>query len=206
MKRALVLALVVGLAFGAVTSAEAAKKPVKTTLYLHGYSPLGEIDGIDWFANGAPPMAMDARKPSEQIPKSMVFSVPGLNTNCTGLPLGFPTWLGNLNGTIVGDAVLTVNVAAAPALLTARLWVDTPVFLCNEGYVQPHSEVTGEITPGAGTVVFKFPKLRLRAENLVLIEVLGGTGRGRALYDATGSASALKFKCIPNSGSSCVPK
>lgn len=207
MRRVAVVTLMLILVAGALAPAEAAKKPVKTTLYLHGNYPLGEMDGIDWFANGTPPMAMDAREPSEEIPKSMVMNVPGLNTQCTGLPLGFPTWLGNMNGTIVGDAVLTLNVVTSPILLTARLWVDTPVFLCNDGYVQPNSEVTVEVPPGSNVVEVKFPKLRLRAQSLVMIEILGlGVPRGRVFYDATGFASALSFRCIPGSGSRCAPK
>jgi hypothetical protein len=183
-----------------------ADKPVKTSLYLHGYSPFGELDGADWFANGSPPMAMDKKKPSASEPKSMRLGTPGLNTSCTGLPLGFPTWVGELSGTIVGDAKLTLHTASTPSNVTARIWVDTPVFSCNDAYIEPAAEVMAAVPAGHGHFHLVFPKLRLKAESSVMIELIG-TGvhsNGRVLYDTPDLASVLQFKCIPATGSSCV--
>ncbi len=181
----------------AATPATAAGKAKKVTLYLHGTYPLGEIDGVDWFANGTPPMAMTKDEPTEQIPRSMVFGVPGLNTQCSGLPLGFPTWVGVITGTITGDAILTINTVSAPLNLTARLWVNTPVFSCNDAYIPPNSEVITEIPAGQGEVKIKFPKLRLKAQGLIMIELVGtGVPRGRVLYDSPSAASALTFNCV----------
>lgn len=181
----------------AVTPATAAGKAKKVTLFLHGYSPLGEIDGVDWFANGAPPMAMNKDKPTEQIARSMVFGVPGLNTQCSGLPLGFPTWVGDFSGTITGDAILTINTISAPLNLTARLWVDAPVFSCNEGYIPPNSEVIVQVPAGQSEVKIKFPKLKLKAQGLIMVELVGsGVPRGRVLYDSSSAPSALTFNCV----------
>jgi hypothetical protein len=183
-----------------------AAKPVKTSLYLHGYTPFGELDGADWFANGTPPMQMDKKKPTESAPKSMRLGTPGLNTSCTGLPLGFPTWVGNLSGTIVGDAKLTLHTASTPSNVTARIWVDTPVFSCNEAYIEPAAEVIAEVPAGHGHFHVVFKDLKLEAGSTVMIELIG-TGvhsNGRVLYDTPDLASVLQFKCIPARGKSCA--
>ncbi len=192
----------------AVQPAQAAKKPVKTTLYLHGVDAAGELDGVNWYANGAPgtsPMKMDGTEPAAGPPKSMRYATPGLNTQCTGLPLGFPTWEGNINGTIVGDATLSLHFVSNPSRITARLWTDTPVFSCNEAYVAPASEVIVDVPAGQSVVDVVFPKLKLKSSFNVLIEILGAgvSGQGRVLYDSSDYASALTFKCIPASGSRC---
>ena len=206
MKRSLILLLAAGMVAASFATAEAAKKPVKTTLYLHGYSDLGEIDGADNFANATPPMAMDGTKPDGGTPKSMHSGTPGLNTRCTGFPVAFPTWQGNVTGTIVGDAKLTAHFVSPPTRVTARLWVDTPVFSCNEAYIEPVAEVVVEVPAGHSEVEIVFPKLKAKAGYNVLIQLLGaGTGsQGRVLYDAAEYASNLSFNCVPAKGSSCI--
>jgi len=183
-----------------------ARKPVKTSMYLHGFSPLGEVDGIDWLANGTPPMQMDGQKPEASEPKSMRLGTPGLNTSCTGLPAGFPTWTGTISGKIVGDAKLTLHTLATPQNLTARLWVDVPVFSCNEAYIQPASEVIVQVPAGHGEFDVVFPKLKLKATSSILIELIGSGvhSNGRVLYDSTDMTSVLSFKCIPSKGKTCI--
>lgn len=205
MRKVLVAVAVLSI-FAAFQPAQAAKKPVKTTLYLHGNSQFGEIDGIDNFANGTPVMSMDGKEPASGQPKSMRNGTPGLNTRCTGFPLAFPTWQGNFSGTIVGDAKLNLHLASPPTRLTVRLWTDTPVFSCNEGYIDPASEVIVEVPAGHSEVEVVFPKLKLKGQSNILIEILGlGTGsQGRVLYDSADMASNLTFNCIPIKGSSCI--
>ncbi|MDQ3878431.1 MAG: hypothetical protein M3290_08815, partial [Actinomycetota bacterium] len=136
---------------------------------------------------------------------------PALNDECTGLPTAFPTFSGKLTGTIVGDAHLTAYFLSAPATLKARLWVDTPVFSCNDAYIAPAAEVDVDVPPGQNSVDITFPKLNLTATQSILIEVLAPSGTdykgqvGRLLYDSTNAATSLKFNCIPAAGaSSCA--
>lgn len=207
MKKWLGILLVLGLIAGSMTTASAKVKAVKTTLYLHGNNALGEVDGVDWLANGAPPMQMNTAKPEGETPKSMATGNPALNRSCTGLPLGFPTWeASGVTGTIVGDAKLMVHVASPPTRLTARLWIDTPLFSCNEAFIPPTSEVLVEVPPGHNEVEIVFPDLKHKATFNMIVEIIGiGVGQaGRVLYDSTDMASALTFTCIPARGKSCV--
>lgn len=209
MKKLLFVALSAALVGGALAApASGAKaKPVKTSLYLHGAYPAGEGDGADWIANSTPPMSMDPTEPSAAEPKSMGYSGAAFNDQCSGLPLVFPTWVGNLQGTIVGDAHLKAHFVAAPATITARIWVDTPVFSCNESFVPPAQEVQVEIPAGHNEVDIVFKGLRLKATANVMIELLSQSpaAQGRVLYDSADMASVLQFKCIPARGKSCTP-
>jgi len=209
MKRLIGVLFCIGLLVGAVATASAKPKPrpVKTTLYFHGNYQFGEVDGIDWLANGTPPMQMNTTEPDGQAPKSMAGGNPGLNRSCTGLPAGFPTWEAmGIAGTIVGDAKLSLHMASPPTSMTARLWVDTPLFSCNESYVPPLSEVIVAVPPGHNEVEIVFPKLKIKAGFNLIVELLaGGSGQaGRVLYDSADMASALTFNCIPTSGKSCI--
>lgn len=224
IKRLVTLGLAASLVTGAlVMPAEAKKKkskpkaaaPVATTMYMHGPSQFGEIDGAQWFADGfAPvsPMTLDGVAPTDGQAKSMNYFQPALNDQCTGLPVAFPTFSGNLVGTIVGDAKLTLNFLSAPATIKARLWTDVPVFSCNDAYVEPASEVDVVIPGGQSKVEVVFPGLNLPATTSILIEVLAYSGTdykgqlGRLLYDSTTADSKIEFGCVPASGSSsCLP-
>lgn len=223
MKKFLTLALAVGLVAGAIASpAVAGKKkkvkPVKTTLYMHGQAPAGEADGLQWLADGAgpqSPMTLDTNEPTDPAPKSMNYFSPLLNDECTGLPLGFPTFTGPLAGTIVGDAKMTLHFASAPATIKARIWADVGAFsACNssagENYIEPASEVDVEVPAGSNAVEVVFPKLKLKSTSFVMIEVLALSGTdykgqvGRLLYDSTATPSSITFNCIPVKGKSCA--
>ncbi|HVF53324.1 MAG TPA: hypothetical protein VNC78_06910 [Actinomycetota bacterium] len=188
-----------------------AAKPVATTLYMHGNYPAGEVDGVDWLANSVPPMSMDTTPGSEPFPRSMTIFNPLLNDQCSGIPLAFPTWVGNITGTIVGDAKITAHFLSAPGTITARIWVDTPVMSCNDAYIPPASEVDFALPSGQGSVEIVFPNLKLTAQANVMIEILSysGTGYkgqvGRVLYDSASAETKLEFSCIPASGTSCAP-
>jgi hypothetical protein len=209
-RKTISLALTIGLiASAAVAPSAGAKrkaKAVKTSLYLHGEAPLGDIDGVVWLAEDRVPQ-MSPEKPEGSVPKSWRLGTTGLNTNCTGLPIGFPTWVGKVNGTIVGKPKLTAHFVAPPTRVTARIWTDVPVFTCNEAYVEPASEVVADVPAGHSEVEIVFDKLRLKAGSQVMIELLaGGSGQqGRILYDSPDLASVLQFSCIPARGRSCTP-
>lgn len=220
MKRYLVIAVVLGLVAGSLAGpATAAKKkkkaakPVATTMYMHGENPLGELDGVQWFNDGAgsrSTMTLDGEEPSGST-KSMNFFAPVLNDQCTGLPLAFPTFDGDMVGTIKGDAKMFLNFASAPGEIVARIWADVPVFSCNDGYIEPDSEVLVDVPAGSNEVEVVFEDLDLKVNAWVLVEVLALSGTdyrgqvGRLLYDSPDAPSRLEFKCIPASGTSCLP-
>ncbi len=208
MKRVAVLFLALGLLAGSIATAEAKKaKPVKTTLYMHGVYQFGEVDGIDWLANGTPPMQMTTSEPDSDAPRSMHYNNPALNKSCTGLPAGFPTWEATgISGTVVGDAKLTMHFASPPGRVTARLWIDTPLFSCNDAYVEPLSEILVEVPPGHNEVTIEFPDLNKKATINMIVELLGAgaSAQGRVLYDSADMASALTFSCIPARGKACI--
>lgn len=196
--------------------ASAAKKrrPVATTLYAHGASQVGEVDGAQWVANAFPaqsPFTFDTKVPTGSNPKSMTFASPYINSQCTGTPVGNPVFQGSINGTITGDVKLTAHFLSAPGTIKARLWVDTPLFSCNDQYYEPHSEIDFDVPTGQGKVTAVFPKLKLRAKSVIMVQILApdvGNGyegqAGRLLYDSTDAPTRLQFKCVPASGKSCT--
>lgn len=208
MKRFVVLILALGLLIGSIATAEAKPKPVKTTLYMHGVYQFGEVDGIEWLASGTPPMQMDTTEPTESQPRSMFTGNPALNRSCTGLPTGFPTWEATgVSGTVVGDAKLVVNLVSPPAKLTARLWIDTPMFSCNDAYIEPLSEVVVDIPAGQNEVEIVFPGLKKKATFNMIVEILGNGGgqASRVFYDSPDMATSFEFSCVPAKGTkSCL--
>jgi hypothetical protein len=223
MKKYLALLLVATLAFGIAGGSAAAKKkkkkkakPVETTLYMHGPSQFGEVDGVEWFAGGGAgmsPLTLDTNEPGAGQPKSMNYFSPPFNDQCTGLPLAFPTFNGDVTGTIVGDATLKLNFLSAPATgVLARIWADVPPFsACNDAYIEPASEVAFDIPAGRNEVEVVFEDLNLKSQSFVLIEVLAMSGAdwrgqtGRLLYDSADAASSFTFNCLPAKGTSCTP-
>ena len=212
MRRVLTVGLVGGLLFGSVATADAAKKkkkkaPVKTvatSLYLHSDYPVGEAEAPTNLAEGAVAV-MDKNKPTNPAPRSRsVFGVG--NDQCSGNGAVFPTWMGNLQGTIKGDAKLTLHFASAPATFTARIWTDTPEGSCNDAYIPPAKEVSVTVPAGQSKVVVVFPKLNLKAQANVMIELLTASpaAQGRVLYDSPSAESVLQFQCAPASGKSCT--
>lgn len=220
MRKILSVTVMLALVFGAFASApaQAAKKkkkpkPVETTLFMHGQAPLGEIDGAVWLADGFPepsqesPMTLDAVEPDGGSSKSMAIGSPVFNSQCTGLPSGFPTFTGPLSGTITGDAKMNVSFQGPGANAVARIWVDIGAFqFCNDEYVEPHAQVEFEAASGEVEIVFE--DLDLTASSSIMIEILV-VGRAaptpRLQYDSTGAPSSFTFGCIPASGTSCVP-
>ena len=220
MKRALTVVVALSLVGGLIAAPASAKKkkkkakPVATTYYMHGPTTVGEVDGANWFSNlgAAPsPFTMDETEPTDPVPDSMTFTNPALNDQCTGLPAAFPSFQGNLAGTIKGDATLTAHFASAPGTIKARIWADVPMFSCNDAYIEPASEVDVELPSGQGEVEIVFPDLNLKAVTGISVEILAPSGTdwggqvGRLLYDSPAALTRLEFNCIPASGKSCVP-
>jgi hypothetical protein len=223
LRKMLVVGLAAGVVAGALVMPAQAKKkkpkpppPVATTMFMHGPSPIGELDGAQWLADGSSPespMTLDGVAPTGGQSKSQAYFSPALNDQCTGLPAAFPTFTGKLIGTIVGDAKLTLHFMSAPATIKARIWADIGAFtMCNDDYVEPVAEVDVEIPAGQSKVEVVFPGLNLPATASIMIEVLAPSGTdwgaqvGRLLYDSTTTDSKIEFGCIPPSGAtSCLP-
>lgn len=208
MKRIAALALVAGLISVAVLApAGAAKpKPVKTTLYLHGNAPVGEgAEGALNIADDAE-MKLDTNAPTDPVPKSYNFNNPVGNDQCSGNSTFFPTWSGDLAGTIVGDVTWTAHFVGPPSQVIARIWTDTPISSCNEGYIEPAQEIVVDVPAGHNAVDIVFPKMKLKAGYSIMVELLqrSVSKQGRVLYDAVGHESALTFKCIPAAGKTCA--
>ena len=193
----------------------AAVKPVATTLYAHGPNAAGEVDGALWFPTlgGPSPFTLDATKPDGAAAKSMTFTNPALNDQCTGLPTAHPVFVGPLVGTIKGNVKLTGYFAAAPSNdVIARIWVDTPVFSCNDAYIPPAKEVKFDVPAGQSEIPVTFSGLNVTAQSTVMIQFLTGdvdngyAGQaGRLLYDATSALTRIEFPCIPAKGKkACV--
>lgn len=207
MKRFIGVVALLALIAATMSPALAKGKVVKTTLYMHGVYELGELDGVDWIANSTPPMQMSTAEPEGQTPRSMFTGNPALNKSCTGLPTGFPTWEAQgVAGKIIGDAKLTMHFVSPPSNVTARLWVDAPLFSCNDAYIPPTSEVVTPVPAGQNAVEIVFPKLNVTARYSMIVEIIGsGSGQaGRVLYDSTDAPSALTFTCVPTSGKACI--
>jgi len=211
MKRFIGIFLVLGLIAGSVATAEAArKKPVKTTLYMHGTQPTGEAQLVD-FVQSVQGMTMTATEPSVGAPKSQFFGHPAGNEECAGNPF-YPSWDGRLTGTIVGDLKVTVHFISPPASFSARLWEDVPFSSCTssntgaDAFVPPVSETTVEVPAGANEVAFNFENVKIAVlANLVVQMHTTTPSPGRLLYDSPEFATRIEFKCIPKNGKTCTP-
>lgn len=213
MRRTMVLFLIMTLLFGSVVSAEAAKKkkkkvkPVETVLYMHGNYPIGDL--IEWVSSisEGTKMIMDTEEPNGSMAKSMSFGPPVVgNAQCTGNEL-FPSWEGEVTGTIVRNVTWKAHVASAPATVVARLWVDVPFGSCTsetagvEAFVDPVAEVEVEIPPGQNEIEIVFEglgKLPVQANMIVEIHRPADTEQGRILYDSADMATQIVFPCIPS--------
>jgi hypothetical protein len=210
MKRFLSVALAVLMAAAVAPAASAGKKPVKTTMYMHGNYPVGE--GFELVGNLADSttMTLDAVEPAVGAPKSMAWFQPG-NDQCTGNPL-FPSWSGRMAGTINGDLKMIVNTVGAPSTVTARVWVDVPFSSCTsaaagvDAFVPANAEQVVDIPAGANEVAIIFKKLKLKVTNNIIVELhqTSPTNQGRVLYDSPEFASRLEFNCVPASGKTCT--
>lgn len=217
MRRAILVALIGGLIAGSLAGPAVAKrkanaKPVETTLYLHGNMPVG--DGLEVASNltDSTTMRMDAIAPTGPYPKSMTYSLPVGNAQCTGNPF-FPSWQGSLAGRVTGDVSLFANFVSAPGQVIARIWIDVPFSSCTSSatgaaaFVDPLGEVVVDVPPGQNEIEIVFENINVSAISNMIVELhqSAPTNQGRVLYDSPDFASRLVFDCIPASGKSCTP-
>lgn len=221
MRKTLTMAIAAVMALGmlvAPATQAAKKKPVKTALYLHGASQVGEAD-IPQTWREDKWHSMDKNKPSTGAPKSMFVTnyVVGPNTECSGNGL-VPTWRGNLTGTVKGTATATFHTVATPgARITVDLYPDGNGG-CNgiDGtaeYVPPEAQQIVDVPAGQGKVEVKFPNLNFKTRGSLVMMVAMAPGTSgvladpvqvRILYDSAEFASSLNFKCIPAKGKACT--
>lgn len=212
MKRLIVLFLALGVLTSSMVTAQAGKaKPIKTTFYFHGGTPVGELeipDGVSGIWR-----KMDTTEPTDPAPKSFSFAAAGAagsgtpNSQCAGSPF-FPVWVGAVNGQIVGDLKLSLDVISSPAAkVDVRVWGHSNMLACNEAYVPPAAEVRVDMPAGSGTLEAVFKRVKFPAQGQLMVQVtpvLDGPTAARVLYDSTSFISQLEFSCIPTSGKSCV--
>lgn len=215
MKKLIIVGAVIGLVASGLALPAAAKKakPVPTTLYFHGNTPIGEYTEFISGVAESTHMKMDSTEPTGPAPKSFAYSIPVGNEQCVGNTL-FPSWEGTLNGTIVGDVKLIGNFLSAPGSATARLWVDVPFQSCTsstagtDAFVEPLASVDFTVPPGSNEVEVVFEDLKVPAVANIIVEIhqTTPTSQGRIVYDAPDFASRLEFSCIPAKGAkSCTP-
>ena len=190
------------------------KKPVATTLYLHGMSEADEVNAF----TGENFLNMDATKPATGNPKSMFVTnyVVGPNTACSGNQL-VPTWQGKMAGVVKGDLSVKLHTVATPgAKILIELFPDgnggCNSDLGNTGYVPPVAAQTVDVPAGPGSIEAKFSGLNFKAAgNLTMMVTMapGVTGivadpvQVRLLYDSAEYPSAVSFKCAPT-GKTCT--
>lgn len=226
MKRIVPLLAVLLLAASLATPAVAKKKvkPIATTFYLHGATPVGENDSLAVVNDVYLPM--DQNEPAQDAPASR-FIVNGIatpNTKCAGNNL-FPVWSGKVSGRITGDVKLTFTTVGTPGSVVVRIWPDVNSLLCDSAaagtteYPDPAGEVTVALPPGTGTVEAVMEDVDFSAVASVMVQISPAVAAelpepagavldpfvARVLYDNADFASSLEFACIPPKGAStCI--
>ena len=183
----------------AVPAVAGKAKPVKTTLYLHGNTPIGEAgEEASNLSDGAI-MTMDTTEPSGPIPKSFGVFQP-FNESCVGNPL-FASWQGMFKGTIVGPIKLTAHFVSPPTQVRVRLWNDVAFMSCTssaagtDAYVDPLFEEVIDIPAGHNAVEYLFKNKKLKVMGNLVLEISQASpaSQGRVLYDSPDMASSLEF-------------
>ena len=212
MKRLIGVLLGLGLVAGSLVSpAAAGRKPVKTTLYMHGELPVADMtEWVSGIANGTHRM-MDTTEPAAGAPDSQSFSFQAGNLECAGNDL-FPSWEGKITGKLASDVTLKAHFLSAPTTVTARVWIDVPFGSCtssNTGstdFQPPVAEVTVDVPAGSNEVEIELDGLKGKKVLYSMIVELHQDGPtfGRVLYDSADFATRVEFTCIPASGKSCA--
>jgi hypothetical protein len=199
MKKAIVAIGAVALLVASLVQPASAGGGKKVTLYLHGNHPFGEVIEEATNISDGTVMLMDATEPSSPAPKSFGVNQP-FNEMCTGNSL-FPSWQGQLEGTIVGPIKLTAHLVSPPTQIRVRLWVDIPFGSCTsaaagvEDYVDPQFETIVDVPAGHNEleVVLKNTKLPVTAGMVLELSQADPSTQGRVLYDSPDLASNLQF-------------
>lgn len=228
MKRTTVLLIVLALCAGLLSSgATAAKKkkkakPVKTTLYFHGGSPIGESESMGTVNDVPLPMSAEEPAGSEPKSKQIINGVVTPNGKCANNNL-FTNWKGDIAGTIKGDVKVTFTTVSSPGQVLVRVWPDVAGLMCTSevsgsaDYPEPAGEVVVDLAPGTGEITAVLKKVKAKAIGSLLVQISPAhvdtpAGRqvfppsfARVLYDTPEYDSRIEFKCIPAKGKRCTP-
>ena len=209
MKRFLTILLVLGLVasvFAVPAGAKKKAKPVATTLFFHGHSPVGEPDGLDGALAGAVTgtgyATMDTAEPSGPAPKSMtvVSYVGGPNTSCGGSFLS-PVWVGKMAGTVVGDVKVTFDAISTPGgKVDVQLYPDLQAFACD---LTPAAQVRVDLPAGSGRVEAIIEDVKVPVIGSLMVQVtpvIDSAFMSRVLYDSPEYPSKVELSCIPSAG------
>ena len=204
-----VIALILSLLQGVPASAKAKATPL--TLYLHGSTPVGEIEGMqNWSAipTGGDPVYLPM-DPTEPAGPDKSFGIGPLgNAECSGNPV-LPTWEAPISGTIKGHMKLTVTLASFPVPLDLRIFADDDELLCAPDMDNPVIEK--QITPDPGMTEYEVDlgKVNTSIDHRLILMISPALGAysGRVFYDSSTYSSRLEFSCVPNAGqASCLTK
>jgi hypothetical protein len=219
MRKILTLAILAGLVATSLSSTATAakKKPVKTTLFMHGTDPAGEIDQL---VNGTY-LKMDSKVPTEDVPKTVGITnyVAGPNDECAGNSL-FPVFVGRLSGTVKGNVTVTFFNVGGPGSIRVRIWPDVTGQLCNQetlgvhDYVKPAGDATINALPGDNKIVIK--KVKFKALSALMVQFSPGAMVdvqgpryipplvARIAYDSAAFPTTIQFTCTPLRGKKCA--
>lgn len=220
VKRLFVLGVVAGLVASsfALPALAGKKKPVATTLYLHGNEVAGEAESFPGVSTSYLPM--DSKEPEGATTKSKQLTNYGRgpNNECAGNSL-WPVWVGPFQGSVKGDVKVTLNTASTPGNIVIRIWPDVMSQMCNQetlgayDYPKPAGEVTVAMPPGSGTVEAVIKNVKFKAVSSLMLQVspewVDNPGYfpplvGRVLYDSESAVSKIEVTCTPSSGKTCA--
>ena len=220
MRKILTLAILAGLvatSFSPTATAAKRKKPVKTTLYMHGTEPVGEVDELVNMEY----LKMDTKKPNGATPKTIGITnyVAGPNDECAGNNL-FPVFVGRLTGTVKGNVTVTFFNAGGPGSIRVRIWPDVTGQLCNQetlgahDYPKPAGDAKINALPGENKIVIK--KVKFKALSALMVQFSPGATVdvqgpryvppivARIVYDSPDFMTRIQFTCTPLRGKKCA--
>lgn len=173
--------------------------PIDFVFHLHGDEDIAWTDDEVYATSGN--QLMDTTPASGDYQSRQFLNyVRGPNPNCSDNAL-FPTWVGYVGeGTVVGDATLSIDVVGAlGGTVEVRIWTDTGGG-CNESNVVPHAVTTANLPVGSGTFEVAVPTDGLDPlfEMKVMLVPTSPDAQGRLLYDGADYDATLSFTCQPD--------
>jgi hypothetical protein len=201
MRRALVVAIMLGLLAGALAAPVRAVSTRNVALYLHGREVVGEFELPETWLN-ASPMTMDTKKPKGETRSRFATNyVVGPNGECSGNGL-YPLWRGELRGTVTGTVKITLHTVATPAAKLALELFPDATGGCNSAvsmdYIPPAESKIVDVPPGPGKVVavIKNAKFKVAASLWLQVRIADqetSPAQVRLLYDSPEFPSGIKL-------------
>lgn len=182
--------------------------PIDVTMYMHGEGDR-YVDETSYELGGGP-KSMDRTAPEATDFDSMQLLnyAAGPNPNCAGNSL-FPVWTGFVGeGTIVGDATVTLHVMGATGGdVTVNVWTDVTGQACNESYPTPAATADVTLPTGDGAVEVSLPTDGIAPGASLMVQVQPTTSgplsfmpttQARVLYDGIDHQTSISFTCQPD--------